>query len=695
MKNRNIFWASFSFIVLIQLTSLTIFGENFPSEVKSPNGKIIVSFQLTNTGQPTYEIHYVDHMVIQQSRLGFVIDDGFNFANNFVISETNKRSFSEDWGPLWGERNSIQNEFNEIVIGLTQAESNRKLNVIFRAFDDGIGFRYEFPEQEELNNFKIMDELTEFNFTGDHKCWWIPGDHDSYEYTYQTTKISEIDISKTEYSPRGDRFVSNPKSVNTPITLESEEGIYFSIHEADLTDYADMTLVVKDKYNFETDLVPWADGTKVKAVTPFKTPWRTIQIADRAADLLTSTLILNLNEPVVEGDFSWIEPIKYIGIWWEMHIDKSSWARTYIEGSWSGKDGLPHGATTENAKRYIDFAAENNIKGVLAEGWNTGWEYWGADTTGFFDFVTPYEDYDLHGLINYAKEKGVEIVGHNETGGDVENYDSRVEDVFKFYNSIGIRAVKTGYAGAIRPVGERHHGQYMVRHYQKVLEVALKYHIMIDAHEPIKDTGLRRTYPNMMTREGAKGMEWNAWSAGNLPEHTTILPFTRMLGGPMDYTPGIFDISIDSKEGFSVHSTIANQLALMVVLYSPLQMAADLVENYDHPAFQFIRDVPTDWDETIINNAAIGDYVTISRRRGNDWFVGSITDENERVLELSLDFLDKEKSYTAVIYKDAADSHYEINPEVCEIESVKVSSDTVLELRLAPGGGQSIMITED
>lgn len=691
MKKQN-YWMLISFVMMTFLFDSLIFAEESAIDVKSPDGKIIVSFDLTKSGEPTYQVYYLGNQILQQSKLGFEINDGVNLHSSFRIKEANEKSFNEDWKPLWGESNLIHNEYNELEIELVQSESDRKINVIFRVFDDGVGFRYYFPEQESLKSFTIKNELTEFNFKSDHKCWWIPGDHDSYEYTYQSTKISEIDISKTEYSERWDRYSSNPKSVNTPVTFESEDSICISIHEANLTDYAGMTLFVKDRYNFEADLVPWADGTKVKASAPFKSPWRTIQIVQNAGDLITSNLILNLNEPAPAVDYSWIEPMKYIGIWWEMHIAQSSWARTYVEGSWSGKDGLPHGATTENTKRYIDFAADNNIKGVLAEGWNTGWEYWGADTTGFFDFITPYDDFDLLGLIKYAAEKGVEIVGHNETAGDVENYEARVEDVFKYYNSIGIRAVKTGYAGAIRPEGERHHGQYMVRHYRKVLEAALKYHIMIDAHEPIKATGLRRTFPNMMTREGAKGMEWNAWSAGNLPEHTTILPFTRLLGGPMDYTPGVFDISIDSKEGYSVHSTIANQLALMVILYSPLQMASDLVENFDNPAFQFFREVPTDWDNTIINHAKIGDYITISRQKGNDWFVGSITDENARELQLTLDFLEPGKSYKADIYKDTPDSHYEENPEVCDISSMEVTSETVLELQLAPGGGQAIVI---
>ena len=486
----------------------------------------------------------------------------------------------------------------------------------------------------------------------------------------------------------------NFKAVNTPVTFKSDEDLYISLHEANLTDYAEMTLALNENFNFESELVPWSDGTKVKTSTPFNTPWRTILIVDSADKLLTSNLILNLNEPNKIEDTSWIEPMKYMGIWWEMHIGKSSWAPISLEGSWSDKGTKIHGATTENAKSYIDFASQNGIRGMLIEGWNTGWEYWGLDTVGYFDFVTPYSDFDLIGLIKYANDKNVEIIGHHETGGQVTNYEKHLENAFAFYNKLGIRAVKTGYAGGIIPKGEFHHGQFMVRHYRKVLETAVDYQIMINAHEPIKPTGIRRTYPNMMTREGVRGMEWNAWSDGNKPEHTTIIPFTRGLGGPIDYTPGIFDITFKAyKDKEKVHSTLANQLALYVILYSPIQMAADLPENYEgNPAFQFIKDVPVNWDQIQVISAEIGDHVSIARRSGVDWFIGCITDENEREVEIPLTFLNQDVGYSANIYVDALDADFETNPTAINVFNQNVDNKTILKFNLSRGGGCAISI---
>ena len=640
-----------------------------------------------------YEILHKDEIVLKKSRLGFVLKNLGDCSADLEILGTNERKFTENWKPVWGEVAEIANVFNELSVSLIQRKSGFKYDIVFRVYDDGIGFRYEFPEQDNMNDFVIMDELTEFALSGDHEVWWIPADQDSYEYHYQHTKVNEINSDITEYSPRGDRLITNKKAVNTPVTMKTSEGLYLSFHEAGLTDYADMTLAVTDNNVLTVDLVPWADGSKVKAHTPFHSPWRTIQIADNAGDLITSYLILNLNDSNKLNDVSWIKPMTYIGIWWEMHISKSTWNLESFGGPWSDSDKLPHGATTENAKNYIDFAAANNIGGVLIEGWNTGWEYWGADTVGFFDFVTPYRDFDIREVVRYAKEKGVEIIGHHETAGDMENYEKRLEQAFKFYNELGIHSVKTGYAGPIRTPGERHHGQYMVRHYQKVVETAAKYQIAIDAHEPIKPTGVRRTYPNFMTREGVRGMEYNAWSDPNLPSHTTTLPFTRMLGGPIDYTPGIFDITIDSKEGYAVNSTIANQLALMVIIYSSLQMAADLPENYNHPGFQFVREVPTSWDDTKVLNAEIGEYVTISRKKGDSWYIGSITNESERTIELNLNFLDPGKKYSADIYSDGEGAHYQNNPEVIDMNKKEVTNKTILKMNLAPGGGQAIIIS--
>lgn len=673
----------FLFVLLAEINS---------TSVSSPNGNLVVNVGLSETGSPEYEIIFKSQIIIKKSKLGFILKNSGNLSSGFEILDTKQNNFSEKWKPVWGEVAEIENNYHELSMNLSHSLTGIKLNIIFRVYDYGLGFRYEFPEQTESDELVIMDELTEFALTGDHEAWWIPADHDSYEYKYQHTKVSEINADLTEYAPRGDRFISNKKAVNTPFTLRTGKGLYLSFHEAGLIDYADMTLSIEENYGLKTDLVPWADGSKVKSKAPFNSPWRTIQIAEKAADLIESYLILNLNEPNKLEDVSWIKPMKYIGIWWEMHIDKSSWKLEKREGSWSGSDELPHGATTENAKRYIDFASANNIDGVLIEGWNTGWEYWGADTVGFFDFVTPYRDFDIHEVVRYANEKGVEIIGHHETAGDMENYEKRLDAAFKFYHELGIKSVKTGYAGPIRTPGERHHGQYMVRHYQKVIETAARYQITIDAHEPIKPTGIRRTYPNFMTREGVRGMEYNAWSDGNMPSHTTILPFTRMLAGPLDYTPGIFDITIDSKDGFDVKSTIANQLALMIILYSPLQMAADLIENYEHPAFQFLREVPANWSDTKVLNGEIGEYVTIARKNGESWYIGAITNEEGREINLELSFLNPKIKYEADIYSDTKDAHFKNNPEVIDIIKQKVSNKTNLKMKLAPGGGQAIII---
>ncbi len=675
------------------LVSLTFCSPERPL-VNSPDGAIKLSFNLKN-GVPGYSVSKDGKTIIDTSFLGFEFKSVPSMSDGFELSSLEHNAFKENWKPLWGEKEEVVNEYNELVVNLIQPdELKRKVIVRFRLFNDGIGFRYEFPRQPNLDKFVIMNELTQFKLTADHKAWWIPGDHDSYEYKYTTSKVSEIDISKTEYAERPDRFVSHPKSVNTPITMQSDDGLYLAFHEANLTDYAGMTLIVTENLTFEADLVPWANGDRVRAEAPFTTPWRTIIIADDIDELYNSNLVLNLNEPNKLKDVSWIEPMKYIGVWWEMHIGKSQWAKVDIEGSWAGS-GLPHGATTENTKRYIDFAAERGIKGILVEGWNAGWEYWGADTTGFFDFVTPYNDFDINYLVNYAKEKGVELVGHHETSGDVINYDERLEDAFKFYNELGIRSVKTGYAGQIRPKGERHHGQFNVRHYRRVVETAAKYNVMVNAHEPIKDTGIRRTYPNMLTREGVRGMEFNAWSDGNPPEHTTIIPFTRGLAGPIDYTPGIFDLKFEKyRQPNRVHTTLAKQLALYVVLYSPLNMAADMPENYiGNPAFEFIERVPVNWDETIVVDGEIGDYTTFARRNGSNWFLGSITDEAPRNKKISLSFLDDNKTYIARIFRDGDDIDYDTNPTSVAIEEIKVTNTSALDIKLAKSGGVAIIFT--
>jgi len=640
-------------------------GQAEPAEIKSPDGRITVTFSLRR-GAPHYQIEHDGRPVILPSPMGFTFRNMKPLHNGFGIAGVEKSTFDETWKPVWGQRSEIRNHYNELRVTLVEKRaSGRQLSLVFRAFDGGVGFRYEIPRQEGIADFEIMAEKTRFTFASDHSAWYIPADLDSYEHLYRNTPLSEA------------------KGVSTPITMETAEGLYISIHEADLTDYPEMTLsaVWQAPLVFEANLAPWPDGSRVKGSEPLETPWRTVQIATSPGGLVESSLILNLNDPCVIEETSWIKPMKYIGIWWGMHI-----------GKYSFHIGPDHGATTENAKRYIDFASEHGIPALLIEGWNTGWDRWGEE--GAFSFTDSYGDFDLEEVTRYARERGVSIIGHHETGGDVLSYENQIDDAFRLYKKVGISAIKTGYAGKIFPRGQYHHGQYMVRHYRMVVEKAAEYGFTLDVHEPIKPTGISRTYPNMMTREGVRGMEYNAWSEGNPPEHETILPFTRMLAGPLDYTPVIFDVFFEKhRPGNRVRSTLAKQLALFVVLYSPIQMAADLIENYEgHPAFRFVEDTPVDWDETRVLNAAIGDYVTIARRSGAGWYIGSITDENSRVLRVDLGFLEPGRDYLARIYSDAAGAHWETNPLAYEIREERVHHDTTLELRLAPGGGQAISI---
>jgi len=655
----------------------------------SADKSIEMNFFLTDKGQPAYLVRYNGTTVIDRSTMGFVFKNQPLMKREFSVIKTERDSFKEKWEMPWGEQKYVLNHYNELKIYLEEQNSlQRKMNIIFRIFDDGIGFRYEFPEQENLIDVIIMDELTQFKLTDDHTCWWIPGDWDIYEHLYNTTKISEIDaISKRNHSSLAQTFI--PKNaVNTPVTMKTKDGIYLSFHEAALTNYSGMTLKVDtENYILESGLVGSEDGSKVKTKAPFQTPWRTIQIAERAGDLIESRLIVNLNEPNKLKDISWLKPTKYVGIWWEMHIGKSNWNMA------SGR----HGATTENAKEYIDFAAENEIGAVLIEGWNTGWERWFGieDREGIFDFVTPYEDYGLEEVTLYAKRKGVQIVMHHETASAPRTYEKQLDEAFALCNRLDIHAVKSGYVGKIIPKGEYHHGQWMINHYRRVLEKAAEYQIMLDVHEPIKATGIRRTYPNMMTREGLRGQEFNAWSSDmNPPEHLTIIPFTRMLAGPIDFTPGIFDIKFDQyKDKNQINTTLAKQLAIYVVIYSPFQMAADLPENYiGHPAFQFIRDVGVNWVETIVINGEIGEYLTIARKeRGTEkWFLGSITDENSREFDIELDFLNDTIKYSAIIYKDAEESHWDKNPTAIEIEETIVRKNNQIKLKLVEGGGTVI-----
>lgn len=644
--------------------------------ISSPNENIEVKFSTINQ-EVFYDVKFNNKQIINASKLGFRFKNQEPLSDNLKIVSVKTTRINKNWSQVWGEQKEIKNEYTQAFIQFEELDNlKRKLNIICRVFNDGLGFSYEIPIQKNIDSIYITDELTEFKLSKNLSTWFIPANYESYEALYKNKPASKVE------------------SANTPVTFESQEkDLFISIHEANLTNYAGMTLKGKGKPlpNFEVDLVPWPDGIKVKTQTPMRTPWRTIQISNSAKKLIESSLILNLNEPNTLKDVSWIKPTKYIGIWWGMHLGTHSWSL-----------GERHGATTKNMKAYIDFAATNNIQSVLAEGWSTGWENWGQPKA--FDFITPYEDFDLEEITAYAREKNVKLIGHHETGGDSEYYEKQMEMAFSLYQSLGIHQVKTGYAGPIVPSGQFHHGQYMVNHYRKVVETAAKYQLMINAHEPIKPTGIRRTYPNMMSREGARGMEWNAWSDGNPPEHHTILPFTRILAGPLDYTPGIFDVLYknagkrikwnDLDKGTSrINTTLSKQLALFVVFYSPLQMASDLIENYeDQPAFQFIKDVPVNWEKTKVLHADIGKYITIARKDwdSNDWYLGSITNENGRTLNLKLDFLEDNKTYTAEIYRDTPKSDWKTTPYLHEISKQDVTSKDTLALTLAPGGGQAI-----
>ncbi len=660
-----------------------------PLQVASPDGRNVVTVDtirsIIEDGETVqqsglfYSVERDGRKVVLPSRLGFEFKNAAPLRDGITITGTARNSVDETWEQPWGEVARVRDHHNELRVSAVEtAESGRRFDVVFRVFDDGVGFRYEFPEQPGLGAFEITAELTDFYMADNARAWWIPADRDNrYEYLYSSSPMSTL------------------STVHTPLTLEFRDGLHVVIHEANLVDYAGMNLRSDYDRRLGVSLPAWADGVKVRGQTPFVTPWRTIQLADRAADLHPAVLGLNLNPPNVLDDVSWIEPMKYIGIWWGMHIGVMTWGSFFNDT-----------ATTENTRRYLDFAAEHGFGGVLVEGWNIGWDgEWSANAERF-SFTEPYPDYDLEGLASYAREKGVELIGHNETSMGVENYERQLEDAFALYQRLGIRAIKTGYVGDLTAAGHAHHGQYMVRHWRMVIEKAAQYGIMLNVHEPIKDTGERRTYPNMLTREGARGQEYNAWGGegdgGNPPEHEVILFFTRMISGPMDFTPGVFDLEIASAKGTPrppeegrVRTTIAKQLALYVVLYSPLQMAADLPENYEgQPAFQFIKDVPVDWERTHVLDGKIGDYVVVARqeRGGSDWYIGAITDEEARTLEISLSFLPEGESFVAQIYADGPGAHWRDDPFPVAISEQSVNAGSTLTLALAPGGGQAIRL---
>ncbi len=678
--------------------------------VSSPNGVNTINFQLSKDGSPTYFVQHNNSMVIDTSSMGFEFKDQESLKGGMRIIGSSTEIVDDTWLMPWGEQRSVKNYYSEMSIALEEVETpNRKVTIHFRAYDDGIGFRYEFLTQKGRDSITIIEEHTEFQLTEDHTTWWIPGDWDIYEHLYNTTKVSEIDaLSKRDHPNLAATYIPE-NAVNTPVTMRSNDGLHLSFHEANLTNYAGMTLKVDTENLKLTSALVGSDrqGHKAQVALPFSTPWRTIQIADRATELIDSRLIVNLNEPNKLGDVSWFQPKKYMGIWWEMHVEKGTWDYGMEQdenGKWidTGKAHGKHSATTENTKRYIDFAAANNITGLLVEGWNTGWEKWIGfeDREGVFDFVTPYPDYDIKALAQYGKGKGVDLIMHHETSATPRTYTQQLDTAYSLMKDLGIHSVKTGYVGKIIPKGEYHHGQWMVNHYRKVLETAAKYQVGINAHEPIKATGLRRTYPNAISREGLRGQEFNAWATdgGNPPEHLPIVAFTRMLAGPIDFTPGVFAIGLPTKPNNQINTTLAQQLALYVVIYSPIQMACDLPENYrGQPAMQFIRDVGVDWEQSKTLNGEVGDFVTIARkeRETGNWFVGAISDENARDITVDFDFLEEGKTFSTLIYRDAADAHYKDNPESIVIENAEIKKGDSLTFKLAEGGGLAISLLVD
>lgn len=684
--------------------------------VKSPNGNVSVKFSLDN-GRPVYEMTYKNRAVIKPSYLGLELAktkhaskgmDETSLMDGFVIAKTSTSTFDETWKPVWGETATIRNHYNELAVTLNQPETKRNIIIRFRVYDDGMGLRYEFPQQEELNYFVIKEEHTQFAMAGDNKAFWIPGDYDTQEYETVESKLSEIrGLMKSAITPNSSQTTFSPTGVQTSLQMKTDDGLYINIHEAACVNYATMHLNLDDKNMvFESWLTPDAQGYKGYIQTPFNTPWRTVIVSDDARDMLSSNLILNLNEPCALDDVSWIRPIKYCGVWWDMIVGRGTWSYTNdlpsvhlgVTDYSKCKPNGTHSANNENVKKYIDFAADNGLDEVLVEGWNEGWEDWfGHSKLDVFDFITPYPDFDIKMLNEYAHSKGVKLMMHHETSSSAWNYERWMEKAYELMNKYGYDAVKSGYVGDIIPRGEYHYGQLMNNHYLRAVKEAAKHHIMVNAHEATRPTGLCRTYPNLVGNESARGTEYEAFG-GSRPDHTVVLPFTRLQGGPMDYTPGILETQLNtwSENTSFVHTTLVGQLSLYLVMYSPLQMAADLPENYMkyYDAFQFIRDVAVDWDDSKYLEAEPGDYITVARKaKGTDnWFVGGKCDENGHKAVVKLDFLDKGRKYDCTIYADAKDAHYEKNPKAYEITHKIVKKGDVLKLQEAPGGGFAVSL---
>ena len=707
MRNMKAICIKLTCFLLVLFMSSAAMAES----ITSPNGQLQLNFSVNSQGEPVYELFYKGKAVIKPSKLGLELKNDPGLMNGFTLADTQTSTFDETWEPVWGEVKQIRNHYNEMAVTLDQKAQDRNIIIRFRLFDDGLGFRYEFPLQKNLNYFVIKEERTQFAMTGDHKAFWIPGDYDTQEYDFTESKLSEIrGLMKSAITGNASQTHFSPTGVQTSLQMKTADGLYINLHEAALVDYSCMHLNLDDKnLIFESWLTPDAVGDKGYMQAPCKSPWRTVIVSDDARDILASKLTLNLNEPCAYEDVSWIKPVKYVGVWWEMIAGKSTWAYTddlpsvklgetdYSKTKPNGR----HGANNENVKRYIDFAAAHGFDQVLVEGWNEGWEDWFGHSKDYvFDFVTPYPDFDVKMLNAYAKSKGVKLMMHHETSSSVRNYERHMDKAYRFMVDNGYNAVKSGYVGDIIPRGEHHYGQWMNNHYLYAVKKAADYKICVNGHEAVRPTGLCRTYPNLIGNESARGTEYEAFG-GSKPFHTTLLPFNRLIGGPMDYTPGIFDTKLDFMGDLphgQVQTTLAKQLALYVTLYSPLQMAADLVENYEKhmDAFQFIKDVAVDWDDSEYIEAEPGDYITVARKaKGTDnWFVGGITDENARTAGFTLDFLTPGKQYVATLYADGKDADYKENPTSYQIKKGIVTNKTKISVWEARSGGFALSLIE-
>lgn len=707
MRNMKAICIKLTCFLLVLFMSRAAMAES----ITSPNGQLQLNFSVNSQGEPVYELFYKGKAVIKPSKLGLELKNDPGLMNGFTLADTQTSTFDETWEPVWGEVKQIRNYYNEMAVTLDQKAQDRNIIIRFRLFDDGLGFRYEFPLQKNLNYFVIKEERTQFAMTGDHKAFWIPGDYDTQEYDFTESKLSEIrGLMKSAITGNASQTQFSPTGVQTSLQMKTADGLYINLHEAALVDYSCMHLNLDDKnLIFESWLTPDAVGDKGYMQAPCKSPWRTVIVSDDARDILASKLTLNLNEPCAYEDVSWIKPVKYVGVWWEMIAGKSTWAYTddlpsvklgetdYSKTKPNGR----HGANNENVKRYIDFAAAHGFDQVLVEGWNEGWEDWFGHSKDYvFDFVTPYPDFDVKMLNAYAKSKGVKLMMHHEASSSVRNYERHMDKAYRFMVDNGYNAMKSGYVGDIIPRGEHHYGQWMNNHYLYAVKKAADYKICVNGHEAVRPTGLCRTYPNLIGNESARGTEYEAFG-GSKPFHTTLLPFNRLIGGPMDYTPGIFDTKLDFMGDLphgQVQTTLAKQLALYVTLYSPLQMAADLVENYEKhmDAFQFIKDVAVDWDDSEYIEAEPGDYITVARKaKGTDnWFVGGITDENARTAGFTLDFLTSGKQYVATLYADGKDADYKENPTSYQIKKGIVTNKTKISVWEARSGGFALSLIE-